>query len=78
MESTRALPTTREATGPVYLNRRFSAGEALGNACRMFRDDALFLEVSHPRERFFEGEVAVTIVMVEPELFVLELRLRVV
>ena len=62
----------------AHLNGGFCTGEALGNACSVLGDDSLLLKVSHPGERVFEREVRLAVMMVEPELFVFQLRLRMV
>ena len=64
-------------TPAAYLNRGLGAREALSDAGRMLGDDSLVLKVAHPDEGFFEREVLLRVVMVEPELFVFQLRLRV-
>ena len=61
----------------VYLNRCFGTGEALRDARCVLSHDSLFLEISHPRECVFERKVCAVVVMVEPELLILQLRLRV-
>ena len=60
----------------AHLNGSFCTGEALSDACSVLGDDSLLLKVSHPGERVFEREVHLAVVMIEPELFVFQLRLR--